>query len=102
MDLASTFIHAGVSLQKVSYPAMKSFVEKYTKKFVSVENTHPKNYVRPIYDATLLKIKEIVGKSFVYVILDDTMDAACFKHANCSFNCEPVKPMFKMYNIEKN
>ena len=31
MDLATTFIQAGVSLQKLSHPVMKSFLEKYTK-----------------------------------------------------------------------
>jgi len=45
---------------------MKFFLEKYTKKSVPGESTLRKNYVKPIYDSTLLKIKKIVEESFVY------------------------------------
>ena len=46
---------------------MKSFLEKYSKKYVPGE-------------------KKIVGQSPVYFVFDETMDAVCFKYTSCSFN----------------
>ena len=43
-------------------------------------------YVRIIFDATLLKTKEIVGQSAVYFVLDKTIDALCFKYTSSYLN----------------
>ena len=58
MDLVATSMQAGVPLQKVNHPAMKFFLRKYSKKSVPEESTLRKNYVKPIYDSILLKIKK--------------------------------------------
>ena len=42
---------------------MGPFLEKYTEKSVPDESTVRKKYVKTIFDATLIKIKEIVGQS---------------------------------------
>jgi len=105
MDLTSTFIQTGIPLQKVNHPSMKSFLEKYAKKSVPDESTLRKNYLKPVYDATINKVKEVIGDRHVYFILDETTDAAKRYVLNilvAPLTGEPVQPMLlKMYNLDK-
>jgi len=105
LDLTATFIQTGIPLHKVNHPAMKSFLEKYTMKSVPDQSTLRKNYVKPVYDATVLRIKEAIGDRPVYFVLDETTDVMKRYVLNilvAPLTGEPVKPMlFKMYNLEK-
>lgn len=75
LDLAQTFIEANIPLKKLNHPSLKSFMEKYIKRIIPNESTLRKDFVEPLYNKTIEKIKTTVGNNAVYFILDETTDS---------------------------
>ena len=85
-DLAIMLMHGGVPLERVSQHQWNLFWKKCTEIYIPYKSTLRKKYVSKIFDSMLLKIKEIVGQSPMYLFLDETMDAICLKYTSWSFN----------------
>jgi len=100
-DLCAAFISAGIPLFKLQNPLFRSFIQKYTGKTVPDESSIRKTYVTPVYDATIKKIKDTIGDSCVYFVLDETTDVKGRYVLNVligALNGTMVKPMlFKVY-----
>jgi len=74
LDLTSAFLQSGIPLNKVNTPPLKQFLEKYMHRSVPDESTLRKNYVEPVYDATMSKIRQEIGDNDLAFILDETTD----------------------------
>jgi hypothetical protein len=75
MDLCRMFVESGIPLAKVSHPAVRSFLEKHTKQDVPDESTLRKTYLPKVYNEHILRIREAIGDSPVWVQVDETTDS---------------------------
>ncbi|HEX3768089.1 MAG TPA: hypothetical protein VHT72_06910 [Puia sp.] len=75
LDLITALVQSGIPLFKVNVVPFKTFLEKWTKVSVPDESGLRKNYVKPIYDVVIAKIKKEIGDDPVYFILDECTDA---------------------------
>lgn len=74
-DLTKMYVEMGIPLFKLQHPAFKAFCNKYipTKK-IPDRTSLRKTYIPKLYNETMDKIKETIGTSDVYLILDETTD----------------------------
>ncbi len=73
-DLCKALLCANIPLWKLTNPAFKSFLEKYTGKHVPEESTLRKNYVHGVYSRTMDEVRKCVGDNFTYIVVDETTD----------------------------
>ncbi|PSN33335.1 hypothetical protein C0J52_16410 [Blattella germanica] len=104
-DLCAALTQAGIPLSKVNHPSFKGFLEKKTKMSVPDESSLRKNYMEPVYQETIQRIKEKVSNCDVGIILDETTDSMeryVFNILVFPLVGEKVKPMLlKMYELQK-
>lgn len=74
LELTRSFIESGIPLEKVGHPSIKSFLEKYSKKTVYSRQVLQKNYMDKLYEDSIDQIKNDIGSSNVYFIVDETTD----------------------------
>ena len=75
-------LSADIPFKKINNPIFKQCLEKYTKQAVPDESTLRKNYLPKCYQNDLQKLREKVGKNFVYITVDETIDARGLQIAN--------------------
>lgn len=73
--MALAMIAANVPWYKLQVPQFKSFLEKYFKHNIPDESTLRKNYLNVCYIETLEKIRADIGDSYIWIGVDETMDA---------------------------
>ncbi|PSN53779.1 hypothetical protein C0J52_06238, partial [Blattella germanica] len=104
-DLCAALTQVGIPLNKINHPSFKGFLEKYTKMSVPDESTLRKNYMEPVYQETIQRIKEKVSNCDVGIMLDETTDSMERYVLNIlvfPLAGEKVKPMLlKMYELQK-
>lgn len=104
-DLTRAFIQSGIPLFKVNSEPLRNFLAKYTERKIPDESTLRKNYIKPVFDEIIEKIRLAVGDSNVCFIVDETTDALqrfVFNVLVMPLNGKLIKPMLlKMYNLEK-
>lgn len=104
LDLTAALLQSGVPLYKIHYPAMRNFLEKYTKHSIPDESTLRKNYIKPVYETTISKVREKVGENPVAFIVDEATDTKKRFVLNVlvmPLTGEVEKAMLlKMYNLE--
>jgi len=74
IDIAKTFIEAGIPLGKLEHPAVKSFIMKWMKKNTPDRTNIARDYIEPIYDEKIEEIKKKIGDSAVNFQLDEMTD----------------------------
>jgi hypothetical protein len=92
-DLCKAMIEADIPLNKLQHPSFKAFLEEYCKKKIPGESSLRKNYVVPIYEEKLAKIRNEIGSSNVWVQIDETTDKTGRAVANVLVGVlDPNKP----------
>ena len=66
---------ANIPLYKLNNPALRQFLEKYTKETVPDESTLRKNYVEKVYVEKLNKLRDQLKESKIWISTDETTDA---------------------------
>jgi len=64
-DLCEALISANITLNKLSNPKFKTFLETYTKNEIACEATLRKGYVDDIYTETLNAIREKISNKMI-------------------------------------
>lgn len=98
-DLTEWLLKADIPIHKLSHPATKQFLTKYTQQSVPDESTIRKNYVDRVYQNQIDKIKSAIGDEEIYLIIDETTDVAQRYVCNVMvgiLNGKPSKPMLVM------
>ncbi|XP_068086845.1 uncharacterized protein [Anabrus simplex] len=105
IDLYAALTQAGIPLNKVNHPAIKGLLEKYTKMSMPDESSLRENYMEPVYQETIQRIKEKVSDCDVGIIVDETIDSMEQFVLNIlvfPLGGENIKPMLlKMYELQK-
>lgn len=57
LDLCKVFLSANISLNKLSHPILRKFLENYTRNTIPELSTLRKNYVNKCYEETMNEIK---------------------------------------------
>lgn len=71
--LATAFIEAGIPLWKLRHPSIKKFfLEEHSENLPCIKTFY--NKIDVIYRSTFQKIKEYIGDSPIYFIVDETTD----------------------------
>jgi hypothetical protein len=73
-DLSGALISANTPFEKLNNPYFRNFLFKYTKNNIPEPSTLRKSYVNELYLKKVDKIREEIGDSDVYFIIDDTID----------------------------
>jgi hypothetical protein len=68
-------VAADTPWQKFQVPKFRSFFEKYCKSQVPDESTLRKNYLDACYQETIINIREEIGDSYIWVAVEETIDA---------------------------
>lgn len=74
VDLCEALVAANIPWTKIGNPVLKQFLQKYCNRNVPSESTLRKNYLRPLYEQTLARIREELGDSCIWISVDETTD----------------------------
>ncbi|XP_042144422.1 uncharacterized protein LOC121834734 [Ixodes scapularis] len=74
-DLCEALVAANILWTKVENPVFKTFLQKYSSHTVPSESTLCKNYLQPMFEETLKKIRDELEDSCIWVSVDETTDA---------------------------
>lgn len=69
-----SLIAANIPWFKLQIPLFRDFLLNYTKKHIPDESTLGKSFLHPCYLKTVEKIREKIGDSYVYRVVDETTD----------------------------
>ena len=99
-QLCKMLIATDIPLCKINNPIFKSFFNTYTKFDLPNESTLRKNYIPPLYDESMSRVKAELGNTPIWVSLDETTDT-CGRHV---FNvvAGPLDSSDKVYLIDIN
>jgi len=75
MDLTRALIQSGIPLFKMSSAPFRDFIAKYTGRNVPEESSLRKNFVRPVFEEIIDKVRSIAGDGQVCLIVNETTDA---------------------------
>lgn len=73
-DLCLSLVAANIPWFKLQNPVFRDFLQNYTKKHIPDESTLRKSFLHPCYVKTIEKIREKIGDSYIYVVVDETTD----------------------------
>ncbi|XP_077525696.1 uncharacterized protein LOC144137628 [Haemaphysalis longicornis] len=74
VDLCEALVAANIPWTKIENPVLKQFLQKYCNHNVPSESTLWKNYLRPLYEQTLARMREELGDSCIWISVDETTD----------------------------
>jgi len=74
MDLCKTFVAADIPFHKLTNPHVSNFISKYTNFTIPDESNIRKNYVKRLYDETLLAILSEIRNQYLWISIDETTD----------------------------
>lgn len=73
-DLCLCLVAANIPWFKLQVPQFRDFLQKYTNQHVPDESLLRKSYLEPCYNKTIENIREKVGDSYIFLIVDETTD----------------------------
>lgn len=73
-ELCLALISADIPFFKLKNPVFNEFLSKYTNRNILDESTLRKNYLDICYQKTMQKLLEVIGDSYVYLVVDETTD----------------------------
>lgn len=73
-DLCLSLVAANIPWLKLQNPLFRNFLQTYTKKHIPDESTLRKSFLHPCYVKTIEKIREQIGDSYIYLVVDETTD----------------------------
>jgi hypothetical protein len=73
-DLCKIMVSSNIPLHKVQATSFRNFLEKYTTHPIPTESTLRKNYLASCYEDKINKIRNSVGKTKIWVCIDETSD----------------------------
>jgi len=73
-DLCLCLVAANIPWFKLQVPQFRDFLKKYTNQHIPDDSLLRKSYLEPCYNKTIENIKEKVGDSYIFLIVDETTD----------------------------
>jgi hypothetical protein len=73
-DLCKMMVSSNIPIHKVEATSFQKFLAKYTTHPIPTKSTLRKNYLASCYEDTINKIRISVGKSKIWVSIDETSD----------------------------
>ncbi|KAL3068683.1 hypothetical protein niasHT_032099 [Heterodera trifolii] len=73
-DLCKALVSANIPFFKLNKAVLSSFLEKYCQRTIPDQSTLRKNYLVQLFSETMTKIKDAIGKAFVWFSVDETTD----------------------------
>jgi len=74
-DLTKALSCSGIPFHKMNNPAMKKFLEKYTKMKIPDESSLRKYHLKTIFEEIKNKIRELISDFKVCFLVDETTDS---------------------------
>lgn len=73
-DLCLSLVAANIPWFKLQVPQFRDFLQKYTNQHIPDESLLRKSYLESCYNKTIENIREKVGDSYIFLIVDETTD----------------------------
>jgi hypothetical protein len=74
-ELTEAFVAANIPLSKLENPVLKCFLEKSMKRKIPERTKLQTKVLDKVFNANLVKVKEVVGDNPIFLIVDETTDA---------------------------
>lgn len=71
LRLADLFISMNIPFHRLNNDKWREFIQDFCNKRSPEESTLRKNYVKPIYDRQLQKIRDLVANKWIYIQIDE-------------------------------
>lgn len=68
-------LSSNIPLNKLQCQPFRTFLEKHCQRHIPDESTLRKNYVGPVYQETIQRIKRIIGNNYIWFTVDETTDS---------------------------
>jgi hypothetical protein len=71
-DLCQFMVALNIPFHRISHPAAKIFLAKYTKFKTPADSTLRKEYLKPLYDRMIEKIRNRLADQYIWLQIDET------------------------------
>lgn len=97
LDLCKMLLAANIPLYKINNPAVKTFLQKYTKTPVPSETTLRTKYMPSIYESVINTLQRKAANNNIWISMDETTDSEQRLIANFVFGILDEEEKGKSY-----